>query len=183
VYLLRDLHDFTRIRFDDYAIQLKSTNVRMVMLHVIQLMQFTFTKKKIAINEQIPKQLYVWADVQRLTQVFIRIMTEISHDTAEDRLTIEAVQVGTDALLRVTSTGESTTAYRDRPHSSGLMMTEELVQQMNGSIAYERMQSGIRFTVTLAFSEFKEPVTAGEHEYNLQSAVQAEDRSLGTLLI
>ncbi|QOT09113.1 histidine kinase [Paenibacillus sp. JNUCC32] len=183
VYLLRDLHDFTRIRFDDYAIQLKSTNVRMVMLHVIQLMQFTFTKKKIAINEQIPKQLYVWADEQRLTQVFIRIMTEISHDTVDDRLSIEAVQVGTEVLLRVTSSGESMAANRERPHSSGLMMTEELVQQMNGSIAYERLQRGIRFTVTLAFSECKEPVNAAEHEYDLQSAAHAEDRTLGTLLI
>ncbi|SDS68067.1 Histidine kinase-, DNA gyrase B-, and HSP90-like ATPase [Paenibacillaceae bacterium GAS479] len=182
VYLLRDLHDFTRIRFDDYAIQLKSTNLRMVILHVIQLMQFTFTKKKIVINEQIPKQLYVWADEQRLTQVFIRIMTEISHDTAEDRLTIESMQVGTDVLLRVTSAGESS-ANRDRPHSSGLMMTEELIQQMNGSITYEHLQGELRFTVTLAFSEFKDPVTVTEHEYNLQSVVHVEDRALGTLLI
>ncbi|WP_256758439.1 histidine kinase [Cohnella sp. WQ 127256] len=183
VYLLRDLHDFTRIRFDDYAIQLKSTNLRMVMLHVIQLMQLTFAKKKIHINEKISKQLYVWADEQRLTQVLIRMMTEISHDTAEDSLTIESIQVGTDALLYVTSTREPTTAIRDRQNSSGLMMTEALIQQMNGSITYERIGNGIRFTLKLVFSELKEPVAATEYEYNIRSAMFTEDRELRTLLI
>jgi len=184
VYLLRDLHDFTRIRFDDYAIQLKSTNLRMVVLHVIQLMQLTFTKKKIQINENISKQLYVWADEQGLTQVLIRIMTEISHDTAEDCLNIESIQVGEDILLRVTTTRGSTTTIRERQHSSGLMMTEELAQQMNGSITYERMESGIRFTLKLAFSEIKEPVTVTKYQNNLPSSVLfTEDLKLRTVLI
>ncbi len=183
VYLLRDLHDFTRIRFDDYAIQLKSTNLRMVMLHVIQLMQLTFTKKNIHINENISKQLYVWAHEQRLTQVLIRIMTEISHDTVEDSLNIESIQTGADVLLQVRTNRESTTGNWDRQHSSGLMMTEELILHMNGGLTYDRMESGIRFTVRLAFSEFKEPVTATEHKYNIPSTVFSEDQELGTLLI
>lgn len=183
VYLLRDLHDFTRIRFDDYRVQLKSTNLRMVMLHVIQLMQLTFTKKNIQINEHISTQLYVWADEQRLTQVLIRMMTEISHDTAEDSLTIESMQVGTDVLLQVTAYREGATANQDRQHSSGLMMTEELIKQMNGTITYERIKNGTRFTVRLTFSECKEPVTAIEQEFNIPSTVFTEDRELGTLLI
>jgi len=184
VYLLRDLHDFTRIRFDDYAIQLKSTNLRMVMLHVNQLMQLTFAKNKIHINENISKQLYVWADEQCLTQVLIRVMTEISYDTAEDSLIIESMQAGEDVLLRVATTRKSTTPIRNRrQHSSGLMMTEELVQQMNGSITYERKENGIRFTLRLAFSEFKEPVTATEYEDSIQSVILAEEREPGTLLI
>ncbi|MGG3280282.1 histidine kinase [Paenibacillus solani] len=183
VYLLRDLHDFTRIRFDDYKVTLKSTNLRMVMLHVIQLMQLTFTKKNIHIDEMISKQLYVWADEQRLTQVFLRLMTEISHDTANDSLNIESMQAGTEVLLRVSTTRQGATTNGDRPYSSGLMMTEELIQQMNGTMTYERLESGIQFTVKLAFSEFKEPLTATEHEYNLQAAVFREDRKLGTLLI
>ncbi|KOR76588.1 histidine kinase [Paenibacillus solani] len=183
VYLLRDLHDFTRIRFDDYKVQLKSTNLRMVMLHVIQLMQLTFTKKNIHIDEMISKQLYVWADEQRLTQVFLRLMTEISHDTANDSLSIESMQAGSDVLLRVSTTRQGATTNGDRPYSSGLMMTEELIQQMNGSMTYERLESGIQFTVRLAFSECKEPLTATEHEYNLQAAVFREDQKLGTLLI
>lgn len=183
VYLLRDLHDFTRIRFGDYAIQLKSTNLRMVMLHVIQLMQLTFTKKNIHINEYISRQLYVWADEQHLTQVLIRLMTEIAHDTAEDSLTLETMQVGTDVLLQVTTTRQSIAASKDRQQSSGLMITEELIQQMNGGITYEHMKSGTRFTVRLAFSEFKEPVTATEHENSIQSTTFPEDRELRTLLI
>ncbi|MDQ6423062.1 histidine kinase [Paenibacillus sp. LHD-117] len=184
VYLLRDLHDFTRIRFDDYAIQLKSTNLRMVMLHVLQLMQLTFAKKKVRINENISNQLYVWADEQRLTQVLLRMMTEISHDAADDNLTIESMQTGEDVLLHVATTRKKAAPIRDRrQHSSGLMMTEELVQQMNGSITYERMGSGIRFTLQLAFSESKNPVTATEYEENIPSAMIAEERELGTLLI
>jgi len=183
VYLLRDLHDFTRIRFDDYAIELSSTNLRMVILHVIQLMRLTYTKKKIQINEHVSEQLYVWADEQRLTQVLIRMMTEISHDASENSLTIESLQIGTEVLLRVTTNRESTTANRDRQHSSGLMMTEELIRQMNGSITYERTENSIRFTLGLAFSEYKKPVTAIEHEYNIQSEMFTEDRELGTLLI
>lgn len=185
VYLLRDLHDFTRIRFDDYEIQLKSTNLRMVMLHVIQLMQLTFTKKNIQINENISKQLYVWADEQRLTQILLRMMTEISHDTLEDSLTIESEQVGHDVLLQVTTTREGATTNQDRQHSSGLMMTEELIHQMNGEITYERMKRCIRFTVRLAFSEFKEPVMTAEQEYiyNIPFAVFSEDQKQKTILI
>ncbi|REK74213.1 histidine kinase [Paenibacillus paeoniae] len=183
VYLLRDLHDFTRIRFDDYTIQLKSTNLRMVMLHVLQLMQLTFAKKKVHINENLSKQLYVWADEQCLTQVLIRMMTEVSYDTAEDTLTIESKQIGEEAFLYITTTRKSTTPIRDRQHSSGLMMTEELVRQMNGSIAYERTEHGIRFTLKLAFSEFKHPATATKYEDNIQTLIPAEEREPGTLLI
>lgn len=183
VYLLRDLHDFTRIRFDDYAIQLKSTNLRMVMLHVVQLMQLTFSKKRIQVHKNISKKLYVWADEQRLTQVFLRMMTEISHDTANDSLTIESIRDGEDVLLRVTSNRKLTTAFRERQPSSGLMMTEELIQQMNGSISYERKDSGIRVTLKLAFSEFKEPVTVEQSEYDMRPALSAEDRELETILI
>ncbi|MFD0589710.1 histidine kinase [Paenibacillus sp. GCM10027627] len=181
VYLLRDLHHFTRIRFDDYAVQLKSTNLRMVMQHVIQLMQFSFTKKKIEINERITKQLYVWADEQGLTQVLIRIMTEIAHDTAEDSLMIEAVQVEDGVLLQLTTTRQFTTAPKDR---QALMMTEELIQQMNGSMTYELLESGIRFTLKLAFSELKEPVTVSIYENNIRSsALFTEEQQLRTLLI
>ncbi|WP_042167214.1 histidine kinase [Paenibacillus gorillae] len=183
VYVLRDLNDFTRIRFDDYAIQLKSTNLRMVMQHVLQLMQLTFAKKKIHIDEKISKQLYVWADEQALAQVLLRMMTEIAHDTAEDSLSIEAVLTGTDILLHVTTSRNSIAASRDRQLSSGLMMTAELVQQMNGSIHYKRAESGITFTLKLAFSEFKEPDTVTEHDYSTQAAASAEERELQTLLI
>ncbi len=183
VYLLRDLHDYTRIRFDDYAIQLKSTNLRMVMLHVVQLMQLTFGKKKIQINENIPKQLYVWADEQRLTQVFIRMLTEISHDTAEGKLIIESMQIGENVLLRVTTTNQSSTSPKDRQPSSGLMMAETLIEQMNGSITYERTDSRISFTLQLAFSEFKEPTIATEYEYIMQADMAIEERALRTILI
>ncbi|MFF2482389.1 histidine kinase [Paenibacillus sp. NPDC058071] len=183
VYLLRDLNDFTRIRFNDYAIQLKSTNLRMVMLHVLQLMQLTFAKKKIQINEKISKRLYVWADEQALTQVLLRMMTEIAHDTSENSLIIEARQAGGDVLLHVATARKSITAIRDRQHSSGLMMTVELVQQMNGSLTYERMERGIRSTLKLAFSEFKEPVTVTEHGFHLEAAAAAEERELKKLLI
>ncbi|BBI31223.1 histidine kinase [Cohnella abietis] len=183
VYLLRDLHDFTRIRFDDYAIDLKSTNLRMVMLHVIQLMQLTFAKKRIQINENISEQLYVWTDEQRLTQVLLRIMTEISHDTSDDSLTIESLHVGTDVLLRVTTTRESPTANIDRQHPSGLMMTEELIQQMKGSITYESMENGIGFTIKLGFSEYKNPATAIKHKFAIPSGMLMEDREQRTILI
>lgn len=183
VYLLRDLHDFTRLRFEDYEVQLKSTNLRMVMLYVIQLMQFTFNKKNIQINETIVSQLYVWADEQLLTQVLLRVMTEITHDAVEDVLTIESVQEGSGVLLIITTSRQSTTASRDLQHSSGLMMTEELIQQMNGSVTYERTNTGIRFTVRLTFSEFKEPMAPLDYEYLIRSVAASEERELQTVLI
>lgn len=184
VYLLRDLHDYTRLRFDDYAVQLHSTNLRMVMLHVIQLMQLTFTKKNIEINEHISNQLYVWADEQRLTQILIRVMTELSHETAEDILTITSEQVGNDVLLQVAASREWTTMNDERQSSSGLMLTEELIQQMNGSITYERMQNAICFTIRLAFSDYKEPAHAEEHDYNMPlPEVPQEECELRTLLL
>lgn len=183
VYLLRDVHDFTRLRFEDYEIQLKSTNLRMVMLYVLQLMQFTFSKKKIQINERIVSQLYVWADEQRLTQVLLRVMTEISHDSVEDTLTIESAQEGSDVLLIITTARQSTTASRDLQHSSGLMMTQELIQQMNGTVTYERTNNGIRFTVRLTFSEFKEPMAPLDYEYLIRPVAAGEDRELQTVLI
>ncbi|MBH5317433.1 histidine kinase [Paenibacillus sp. GSMTC-2017] len=183
VYLLRDLHDFTRIRFDDYVVELKSTNLRMVMLHVIHLMELTFTKKKVHINENISKQLYVWADEQGLTQVLIRMMTELSHDTANDSLSIESILAGEDVLLVVTTTRASTVTTKERQYSSRLMMTEALIQQMNGKITYEHMENGIRFTLKLVFSECKEPNTIIEYVSNFRSAKHVENRALGTLLI
>ncbi|GGG78363.1 histidine kinase [Paenibacillus radicis (ex Gao et al. 2016)] len=183
VYVLRDLNDFTRIRFDDYAIQLRSTNLQMVMHHALQLMQLTFAKKKIHIDEKISKQLYVWADEQALAQVLLRMMTEIAQDTAEDSLTIEAVRAGTDILLHVETTRKAIATSGDRQHSSGLMMTVELVQQMNGSIKYKRTENSITCTLKLAFSEYKEPDTFTGHNYHLQAAASAEERELQTLLI
>ncbi|MFF2093299.1 histidine kinase [Paenibacillus sp. NPDC058174] len=183
VYVLRDLNDFTRIRFDDYAIQLKSTNLRMVMHHVLQLMQLTLAKKKIHINEKISKQLYVWADEQALAQVLLRMMTEVAHDTAEDSLTIEAVMAGGDILLHVTTNRNSISAGGERQLSSRLMMTAELAQQMNGSIQYKRVENAITFTLKLTFSECKEPDTVTEHVYSVQAAASAEERELQTLLI
>ncbi|RJX40268.1 response regulator [Paenibacillus pinisoli] len=184
VYLLRDLHDFTRIRFDDYAIQLKSTNLRMVMLHVLSLMQLTLAKKKIHIHENIPKQLYVWADEQRLTQVLLRVMTEIAHDTADDNLTIESMQSGETVLLEIATIRKQSALQGNwQQRSSGLMMTEELVQQMNGSITYEHKENGIRCALQLAFSEFKEPAAAPEYEEHAQAAAADEEREPGTLLI
>ncbi|MCR8659835.1 histidine kinase [Paenibacillus endoradicis] len=183
VYLLRDLHDYTRIRFDDYAIQLNSTNLRMVMFHVIQLMQLTLAKKKILINEHISDQLYVWADEQRLTQVLIRIMAEISHDASGDSITIESQQVESIVVLQLTTNRTSMTASTERQHSHGLIMTEELIQQMNGSITIEHLDDGIRFTLTLALSEVKQVAATIEQSHTIQSETVIEDRELQTILI
>lgn len=183
VYLLRDLHDYTRIRFDDYAIQLGSTNLRMVMLHVIQLMQLTFAKKNIQINEQISDTVYVWADEQRLTQVLIRIMAEISNNASDNSVTITSTQQEGNVHLQLTTKRKSTTVNVENQQSSGLIMTEELVGQMNGSIAYERTASDIRFVLTLVFSEYNKPVTIAEHQYNMQPALLTEDKEQQTILI
>jgi two-component system sensor histidine kinase ChiS len=184
VYLLKDLHDFTRFRFDDYdTVELGSTNVRMVVLHVIQLMQLTFSKKKVQINENISERYYVWADEQRLTQALLRIMTEISLDTPEGSLTIDSSKIGEDVLLRFTTSRESLTTYVNRQPSSGLMMTEELIQRMNGSITFEPTERGIRFTLKLAFSEYKNPSVLSERESNMQAATTIEEMERGTLLI
>ncbi|MHA6481716.1 ATP-binding protein [Paenibacillus sp. strain BS8-2] len=183
VYILRDLNDFTRIRFNDYDIQLKSTNLRMVVLHVLQLMQLTFVKKKIQIHEKIPHQLYAAADEQALTQVLLRMMTEITRDTAETYLTLEAMQAGDNVMLHVATSNEFVTTRRDGQHSSGLMMTVELVQQMNGSITYESMERGARFTLRLGFSELKEPDAAVEYTFSDQAAVSAEELEAATVLI
>lgn len=183
VYLLRDLHDFTRIRFDDYTVHLKSTNLRMVMLHVLQLMQFTFAKKHIQIKQYIPPKVNVWADEQLLTQVLIRLLTEISHDTVENSLTIESTQDGADVLLQLSAACASTSTNKEIQHSSALLMTKELIQQMNGSMIYEPMEGSTCFTLRLAFSEFKEPAAGIQREYNTHSARFTEDRELKTLLI
>ena len=183
VYLLRDLHDYTRIRFDDYAIQLGSTNLRMVMLHVIQLMQLTFAKKKIHVNEHISDQLYVWADEQRLTQVLIRIMAEISHDASGDSVTIESRQFEGNVIIQMTTNRKSKLASIDLQQSPGLIMTEELIGQMNGKISIEHLDDGIRFTLTLALSEIKKTIPAFEDPHLLQSDMLVEDREQQTILI
>lgn len=183
VYLLRDLHDYTRIRFDDYAIQLGSTNLRMVILHVIQLMQLTFAKKNININEQISDQLFVWADEQRLTQVLIRIMAEISHDASGDSLTIETEQIEGNVILQLTTNRKSMTSSTYRQHSPGLIMTEELIGQMNGKISIEHLDDGICFRLSFALSEVKKTVPAIEDPHIRKPDMLVEDREQQTILI
>ncbi|WEK54649.1 MAG: histidine kinase [Candidatus Cohnella colombiensis] len=184
VYLLRDLIDFTRIRFDDYgAIELGSTNVRMVVLHVIQLMQLTFTKKKIQIYEQVPDGFYVWADKQRLTQVMLRIMTEISLDTVESSITIDSIIVGDSVQIRFTTVRATSSTYADRQPSSGLMMTEEIMHQMNGNFTLERTESKLSFTLQLTFSEYKNPDVLSERDSDIQVAATVEETELAALLI
>ncbi|MGE7694315.1 histidine kinase [Lysinibacillus sp. NPDC094177] len=155
LYLVNDLQDFTRIRFQDYAFDLQSTNASMIVRHVAQLMDFSFSRKQIEFEECIPETLHVLADEKRLAQVFYRILEESSYYATNGRIVVNATHVQHEVILTFKAIGDRTQFPKKESKEIGLLMGKELIERMNGQLHIHYHKEGVDFIVRLPFEEYK----------------------------
>ncbi|PAQ13963.1 histidine kinase [Bacillaceae bacterium SAOS 7] len=156
LYLVNDLQDFTRMRFQEDSFQLQSTNIKMVVCHIAQLLDFSFSRKKIVFLEDIPDSLNVLADEDRLTQIFYRIMEECSNYSVNGTITVHAKHMNEQHIyLTFDAIGEYEDLYVTTDHSAGFLMGKELLERMNCHLHSKRLENGIQFIVLLPFYEYK----------------------------
>jgi sensor histidine kinase YesM len=154
LYLVNDLQDFTRIRFQDFSFELQSTNVSMVVRHVAQLIDFSFSRKQIEFQENIHEKLHVLADEKRLAQVFYRILSESLTYATNGKIQVEAHHVQSVVTINFKATGDVHFAT-EQSNIMGLSMGKELIEKMNGLLQIDKLENGVHFTVKLPFHEYK----------------------------
>ncbi len=156
IYLVRDLQDFTRIRFQDYSIDIQSTNVSMIIQHIEQLMAFSFSRKRIDFDMKIPESLYVLADEKRLTQVFYRIIGEASTYASNGSIEVSVQQVEQEVYIHFKTKSGYLLTFPEHPQAMSLLLSKELIEGMKGQLLIENIETGLLYTVILPFSEYKE---------------------------
>ena len=155
LYLVNDLQDFTRIRFQDFSFELQSTNISMVVRHVAQLMDFSFSKKQIKFEENIPETLHVLADEKRLAQVFYRILGESLSYAMDGQIYVEAHHDQNVVTIKFKATGDEIHFETEQSNIMGLSMGKELIEKMDGLLQIDKLENGVHFSVKLPFHEYK----------------------------
>jgi two-component system, sensor histidine kinase ChiS len=183
LYLVNDLQDFTRIRFQDYSFDVQPTNMRMIVCHVMRLMDFSFSRKNIQFQEHISHTLHVLADENRLIQVFYRLVEECSDYAVNGKIIASAHHTEKEVRLIVKGTGENGDLSLDQSNEMGLRLGKELIERMNGSLDRKRIENGILFTVILPFSESNQFVLPPKEEGDVWSASTIEMQTRQTVLI
>ncbi|MEK4230510.1 histidine kinase [Solibacillus sp. FSL H8-0538] len=176
LYLVSDLKDFTRIRFEEFQIDVASINLQMILQHVITLHSLTIEKEKIRLFVQADVSLEVIANEQKLSQIMYRILETAIHHAVNGNVIISVIQLDTDVRITVEGNGPEDTR-QIAADETGQSIGQAIIEQMGGSYGVHFVDNGICYTITLPFSKYVE-----QHNIQLASNVQIPSLESDVLL-
>ncbi|CAM5334628.1 Histidine kinase OS=Lysinibacillus sphaericus OX=1421 GN=LS41612_05170 PE=4 SV=1 [Lysinibacillus sphaericus] len=106
LYLVNDLKDFTRIRFQDFHIEVHPVNVQMIFgIYAVKMHERTMEKANIRFYTHADSQLLIQADEQRISQIVYRVVeTAIAH-AVNGEVVLTIMHLDADVELVVEGTG------------------------------------------------------------------------------
>lgn len=161
LYLVNDLKDFTRIRFQDLQITVHPVNIQMIILHVLTMHEKKIKNKNICVYKHINPKLLVQADEQRVGQILYRVLeTAISHAVNGDVI-LTVLHLNTDVRISVEGTGAEP-IKQIAADETGQSIGKAIIEQMKGAYSIDLLQNGIRFNITLPFGGYEEVLKDNE---------------------
>ena len=161
LYLVNDLKDFTRIRFQDLQITVHPVNIQMIILHVLTMHEKKIKNKNICVYKHINQKLLVQADEQRVGQILYRVLeTAISHAVNGDVI-LTVLHLNTDVRISVEGTGAEP-IKQIAADETGQSIGKAIIEQMKGTYSIDLLQNGIRFNITLPFGGYEEVLKDNE---------------------
>jgi len=169
-YLVNDLQDFTRMRFNELQLNMVTVDLRMIIDHVARLVDSDFIYKDISFINEIPDSTYVLADENRFRQVVFNVLNHAIKSTSNGQI-IASYQIVNDEIylfVVVTSEGmdpemvQQIFSVREFADSAeflykheqvigiGLFISKELINRMNGRIWVEATTIGKGTTLGIA---------------------------------
>jgi signal transduction histidine kinase/ActR/RegA family two-component response regulator len=174
--LINEILDIARIEAGKLTLSLEPVEIRETISEALAFVQPLAADRRIDITLDVPAQLYVVADRQRLSQVLLNLLSNaIKYNRPQGSVHVAAENSGAGTVrIRVTDTGrgiaaadlarlytpfERLDAERSQIEGTGLGLTlsKGLVEAMGGSVHVES-QVGEGSTFTVEFAETANPL-------------------------
>lgn len=181
LYLVNDLKDFTRIRFQDFHIEVHPVNVQMIFQHVVKMHERTMEKANIRFYTHADSQLLIQADEQRISQIVYRVVeTAIAH-AVNGEVVLTIMHLDADVRIVVEGTGPDV-IKQIAADETGQSIGKAIIEQMSGSYSVDILHNGIRFLITLPFGGY-EKKQHNKTDYVLPLPLPTLNDNLPNLLI
>jgi len=155
LYLVNDLKDFTKIRFQDFHIDVHPVNVQMIIQHVVKMHERTMEKANIKYYMHADSQLLIQADEHRMGQIMYRIMETVIAHASNGEVVLSIMHLDTDVRIAVEGTGPDI-IEQIAADVTGQSIGKAIIEQMGGTYSVDILHDGIRFLLTLPFGGYEE---------------------------
>lgn len=160
-YLVNDLQDFTKMRFDDLELMKNVIDIRVMIDIVYELLASDFQYKGIHFENNVPEDLCVEGDENRFRQVLFNVIHNALKFTTNGKVMVYAVRHQEHVHIFIEDTGcgmeENTipiifnffhsdnymhTDFNSRGMGLGLYISKQFMEKMNGLIWVENSMVG-----------------------------------------
>ncbi|MGE7843453.1 histidine kinase [Lysinibacillus sp. NPDC093712] len=181
LYLVNDLKDFTRIRFQDFHIDVHPVNVQMIIQHVVTMHERPMEKANIRFYMHADDQLLIQADEQRVSQIVYRVVETAMAHAVNGEVVLTIMHLDMDVRIAVEGTGPDI-IEQIAADETGQSIGKAIIEQMGGTYSVDILHNGIRFLLTLPFGGFEKKEQTKTN--NLQPLpLPTMNQNLPTLLI
>lgn len=148
LYLVNDLKDFTRIRFQDFHIEIEPVNLYMVVQYVLSMHEKAIQKSNIKLDIQIASFVEVYANEQKLKQILYRAVDTMIIQAANGTMSIQITQHNSEVQLVMEGKGQHkiTPTITDE---TGQSIGQTIMEQMGGQYDVAYVTNCIRFRITM----------------------------------
>jgi signal transduction histidine kinase/DNA-binding response OmpR family regulator len=194
--LINDILDYSRLKNRDIVLQKKFININLIVNNVIELSQPLFKNKKICLKNLIPQYIpYVYADEERMLQVFFNLIGNAIKFTHEGTITVSATTLNDSIKVIVSDTGigippekhkaifESFEQGDERISEEyggtgiGLFIVKHIIDLHGGEIWVEsEKEKGSQFFFTLPITNMQNPT----EKYSLES-IKVEEKLINNI--
>jgi CheY-like chemotaxis protein/anti-sigma regulatory factor (Ser/Thr protein kinase) len=154
LYLVSDLKDFTRIRFQDFHIDVHPVNVQMIIQHVVTMHERTMEKANIRFYMHADGQLLIQADEQRVSQIVYRVVETAMAHAVNGEVVLTIMHLDMDVRIAVEGTGPDI-IEQIAADETGQSIGKAIIEQMGGTYSVDILHNGIRFLLTLPFGGYE----------------------------
>ncbi|MDR1133106.1 MAG: response regulator [Synergistaceae bacterium] len=194
-HLINDILDFTKLKNNEIALQIKSVDLKTIVDAVIVLSRPMIKGKELSLVNEIDDSMpRVRADENRMQQILYNLIGNAVKFTEKGRVTVSARIVGDMAAVSVEDTGigiaedkvdrifesfeqaDGSTAREYGGTGLGLSITKKIVELHGGTISVEpRPGQGTRFTFTVPVSQARDEAAPVQQENPNSTIIDAED--------
>lgn len=168
-YLVNDLQDFTKMRFDDLKLDIGVIDIRVITSIVYELLSSDLEHKQIVFENNIPPNLCMLGDENRFRQVLFNVLHNAMKFTTNGKIIVSALKLQNDVHLYIEDTGcgmekkvipsifeflysenYDKYSFNSRGMGLGLYIGQQLMNKMEGQIWVEKTEVGDGTIMALA---------------------------------